>query len=213
MVTKNEVIEDVSLILYILPFIVSASYAIVLWAPIGISSVIPAEVYFIVTRDPLIFLTGFLSILLALIIEVYAADPSLRQKIMDTGNTRLQKLAIASLILAGLTAWSAAKYGSIAAILPILLDGKYTLIYPFLLLLTSFLLGSQFRVRRQVEALSKAYPMLLMIIAPMVPLAGSLIGIRLDVSILLSLLVFFSGLVKATYDKRKFKTDESDTGQ
>jgi len=137
--------EDISTLLYLVPFLASGIYGIVLWVQAGISAVLPSSVYLTVTRDPILFIIGSLSIMLGVMIEVNSTDPSTRQaKLASLGST-LQSMAIASLILVIVAAFYANGFLDVSGAATDFIIGRYGLVFPAMLVLLSYLLTAQFR--------------------------------------------------------------------
>jgi hypothetical protein len=131
--------EDVSAILFIVPFIVSGVYALYLWFSGGISSTLPTTVYLTVTRDPLVFAIGSLSVFAGLIVEVKGVDPANRRVSLQETASLIQKLAVASFVLAVLAAWYANGFTDLVGAVGDFLVGRFSLAFPVLLVLLSYL--------------------------------------------------------------------------
>ena len=137
--------EDYATILYMVPFLVSGVYGLVLWLQAGISPLLPSSVYLLVTRDPYVFAAGSLSIMLGLILEVRGTEePARRAKLSSLGNT-LQSIAVASLVLAAIGAFYANGFIDVGGAADDFIVGRYALVFPALLVLMSYLITAQFR--------------------------------------------------------------------
>ena len=137
--------EDISTLLFLVPFVASGIYGLVLWVQIGISPFLPTTVYLTVTRDPVLFIVGSLSIMLGVMIEVNSADPSARQaKLASLGNN-LQSIAIASLVLVIISAFYANGFLDLSGTATDFIIGRYALVFPATLVLLSYLLTARFR--------------------------------------------------------------------
>ena len=182
--------EDFSTILYLVPFIASGVYGLVLWVQNGISLTLPTSVYLTVTRDPYLFMLGSLSIMLGIIIEVNGTDSGARTaKLVSLGNT-LQSIAAASLILVLLSAWYANGFTDLTGMATDFIVGRYGLVFPAVLVLLSYFLSAQFNL------VSLANRKVLAIVAMLlVPVSLYEIGKR-DVfaGLLVSLLLLLFGL-------------------
>ncbi|HEY6283979.1 MAG TPA: hypothetical protein VIW22_08660, partial [Nitrososphaerales archaeon] len=136
---------DVSTLLFLVPFVASGVYGHVLWVQSGISPFLPTSVYLTVTRDPVLFIVGSLSIMLGVMIEVNSADPSVRQaKLASLGNY-LQSMAIASLVLVIISAFYANGFLDLSGAATDFIVGRYALVFPAMLVLLSYLLTARFR--------------------------------------------------------------------
>jgi hypothetical protein len=137
--------EDVSTLLFLVPFLAAGIYGLVLWVQAGISAVLPTSVYLTVTRDPILFIIGSLSIMLGVMIEVNSADPSTRQaKLASLGNN-LQSIAIASLVLVVISALYANGFLDVSGAATDFIIGRYGLVFPAVLVLLSYLLTARFK--------------------------------------------------------------------
>jgi hypothetical protein len=138
--------DDLSTLLYLVPFLGAFGYAIALWVQNGASALLPTSVYLTVTRDPILFILGSLAILLGVMIEVNSTEPAGRQaKIASLGGT-LQTIAIASIILALLSAWYANGFTDIGGTASDFIVGRYGLVFPAMMVLFSYLLTIRFKV-------------------------------------------------------------------
>jgi len=194
--------EDFSTILYLVPFIASGVYGLVLWVQNGISLTLPTSVYLTVTRDPYLFMLGSLSIMLGIIIEVNGTVSGTRPaKLVSLGNT-LQSIAAASLILVLLSAWYANGFTDLTGMATDFIVGRYGLVFPAVLVLLSYFLSAQFNL------VSLANRKVLAIVAMLlVPVSLYEIGKR-DVfaGLLVSLLLLLFGLGAYLVPEKKAPT-------
>jgi hypothetical protein len=137
--------EDLSTLLYLVPFLASGIYGIVLWVQAGISVVLPSSVYLTVTRDPILFIIGSLSIMLGVMIEVSSSDPAKRRDTLSSLGGTLQSIAIASLILVLISAFYANGFLDVSGAATDFIIGRYGLVFPAILVLLSYLLTAQFK--------------------------------------------------------------------
>ncbi len=139
--------DDASVFLYLVPFIASGVYGLYLWVASGVSAILPTSVYLSVTRDPYIFLVGSFAVLLGAIIEVNSAAPSERSSRLSSVGGTLQTVALASLVLALLAAWYANGFLDISGMATDFIIGRFSLVFPALLVLLSYLLTAQFNLK------------------------------------------------------------------
>src|SRR5712692_4502180 len=127
---RREAYEDVSFLLLYLPFVAAAVFAIYLWAGEGFSSFLPEQVYLGVTRNPDLFLLGILSVLASTVMEASTQERTKRGERVIAMSRRLQKLAVASFILAILAAWYTNGFsaGGLSGAGVELFSGRYTLV-------------------------------------------------------------------------------------
>jgi len=139
--------EDISTLLYLVPILVPVVYALVLWAQSGISATLPSSVYLSVTRDPIVFMVASLAVLLGVIIEVDGTEPKARPaKLAALGGT-LQWLAVASLVVVGISALYANGFIDVSGAATDFIVGRYGLVFPAGLVLLSYLITIQFSFR------------------------------------------------------------------
>ena len=120
-------------------------YAIGLWAETGLSALLPTTVYLGVTRDPDLFILASLAVLLGVMIEVNGTEAPLRQaKLTSLGGT-MQSIAIASLVVALLSAWYANGFVDLVGSATDFMVGRYGLVFPAMMILLSYLLTARFR--------------------------------------------------------------------
>ena len=131
--------EDVSTILFLVPFIASGVYALYLWFRSGISAILPSTVYLTVTRDPVVFIAGSLAVFLGLMMDVAGVEPGERRARLQSSSVLVQKLAAASLVLALLTAWYANGFTNLSGTVGDFLVGRFSLAFPVMLVLLSYL--------------------------------------------------------------------------
>ena len=138
--------DDVSVLLYSVPFIASGVYALYLWAVGGISSVLPESVYLTVTRDPILFLAGTFSVMLGVVLEVSSTAPAGRPTKLGSIRSTLQTIAAASFILALVCALYANGFSNISGTSKDFLTGRFSLIFPLVMLLFSYLINARFNL-------------------------------------------------------------------
>lgn len=137
--------DDASALLYLLPFVASGVYGLVLWVQSGVSAVLPSAVYLTVTRDPILFAVGTVSVLLGVILEVRSADPAGRQAKLNALSSTLQSIAAASLVLVLASAVYANGFDLAGAATDFIV-GRYGLVFPVMLVLFSYLVTAQFKL-------------------------------------------------------------------
>lgn len=136
---RTEVYDDVSTVLFLVPFLVSGVYALYLWAGSGISTLLPTSVYLTVTRDPTVFLLGSFAVMGGLFVSVWVTErPKRRDKLASLSGT-LQKIAVASFVLALVSVFYATGF-SISDSVTDFLVGRYSLVFPAMLVVLSYLI-------------------------------------------------------------------------
>ena len=138
--------EDLSTLLYLVPFLGAFGYAIALWVQSGASALLPTQVYLTVTRDPTLFIVGSLAILLGVMIEVNSTEAAGRpSKLLSLGET-LQSIAVASLVIVILSAWYANGFTNLGGAATDFIVGRYGLVFPAMMVLFSYLLTIKVRL-------------------------------------------------------------------
>jgi hypothetical protein len=130
---------DIALFLYAAPFIINFVYALYLWLGVGFSSFLPSYVYIEVAQSPYVFLAGFAAVSLAAVLDFNVEAPETRKSSLLTLSKRLQAIALVSIVLAVIAAWYSAGF-DVGNGLFNLLDGRYPLVFPALLVLLSYLI-------------------------------------------------------------------------
>jgi len=130
---------DVALLLYAAPFILNFVYALYLWFGAGISAVLPQLVFLEVSQSPYIFLAGFAAVALASVIDFNAEAPNAKKSATVALSKRLQIIALVSVVLAFFAAWYSAG-GDLGTGVLNMVDGRYPLVFPALLVFFSFVI-------------------------------------------------------------------------
>ncbi len=130
---------DLAFLLYATPFILNFAYALYLWAGVGISAILPQLVFLQVTQSSYVFLLGFAAVVLGAVLDYNAAAPERRRSALLSLSKRLQGIAVLSIVLALIAAWYAAGF-DVGGTFFNLLDGRYPLVFPALLVFLSFVI-------------------------------------------------------------------------
>ncbi len=131
--------QDLPFVLFLVPFAVSAIYAIYLWVQTGLSATLPSSVFLSVTENPYVFLVGFLAVIVGATLDINSAGPADRRAKLIEESSTLQKLAVLALALGLICAWYSAGFDFGTAATNVL-TGRYVVVFPALLILFSFLL-------------------------------------------------------------------------
>jgi hypothetical protein len=151
MMSSKERIQDVTFLLFLVPFALSAVYAIYLWVEAGISATLPQTVFLQVTENPYVFLAGFAAVMLAAILDINSVDLQERRRKLTQESNRLQFLAVSALVLGALCAWYAAGF-DVGGGASNMLSGRYAVIFPVLLIAVSFLMLPSVNLNRSSTA-------------------------------------------------------------
>ena len=133
--------EDISTVLFLVPFIVSGVYGIYLWVTLGISLVFPPSAYLQVTRDPYVFLIGILAVLGGVLLDLSGVEPQNRRERLSWTSNYLQKTAAACFVLSLLVAWYANGFIDIVGTAQDFVVGRYSLVFPAMVFLFSYLVN------------------------------------------------------------------------
>jgi len=131
--------SDIAMFLYAAPFIVNFVWALYLWAGSGLTSILPQLVFLEVTQNPYVFLAGFGAVALAALMDFNTETPDKRKASLSALSKRLQAIAVLSTVLALIAAWYAAGF-DLGTTLFNLLDARYPLVFPALLVFLSFVI-------------------------------------------------------------------------
>jgi hypothetical protein len=121
-----------------------------------------------VTKDPVIFLVGFSVICIALLLETQTSPKNMRAEKIEQNISRMRLLALLSLALSIITAWSATGYSSnFINLLSIYTEGMYAMIYPALLLGFSFLIHPSLKLGLKTSNIVyEVVPLILFLLSP-----------------------------------------------
>jgi hypothetical protein len=137
---------DIALFLYAAPFILNFVWALYLWSGTGLSRTLPQLVFLEVTQNPYLFLAGFAAVALAAVIDFNSEPLERKKSALSTLSKRLQAIAFLSVALALVSAWYAANF-SLGGTFFNLLDGRYPLVFPALLVFLSFIILPSVRLQ------------------------------------------------------------------
>ncbi|HEY4673667.1 MAG TPA: hypothetical protein VIH03_05835 [Nitrososphaerales archaeon] len=170
MESKSSGIEDASFILFLLPIAVSGIYAI--YSAIT-SSAFKVDNYIAVTGNPIIFIIAIVSICAALLLEIYYSPADMRSKKVSENARRMQRLAIATLVLTVLATLVALGAAPLPIILGTFLAGRFPILFAALLVFLSFLIVVPFKFQMDKNAATNALSIILLILSPIAYFVGS----------------------------------------
>jgi FlaA1/EpsC-like NDP-sugar epimerase len=180
--------EDFATLLYMVPFIASGIYGLALWIQSGISLVLPTSVYLTVTRDPILFIIGSLSVMLGIVIELNGTTPAARHaKLASLGNT-LQSIAVTSLVLVLICALYANGFTNLGDTVTDFIVGRYGLVFPAMLVLLSYLVTAQFRLEAIANRKVMAVVALLLVPASLYEIGKRQTALGLGIALLFLLI-------------------------
>jgi hypothetical protein len=138
---------DAAALLYLVPFVATAGYGLYLWAKTGLSAILPSSVYLSVARDPYVFIVGSFAVMAGVVLDIMSAEPGSRLAQARSTATILQSIAAASLVLAFLGAWYSNGFLHLTATFTDFIVSRYTVIFPAVLVLLSYLITLQYNVK------------------------------------------------------------------
>lgn len=196
--------EDLSTLLYLVPFVGGVVYALALWVQSGASFFLPTTAYLTVTRDPTLFMIGSLAVLLGLMIEVNSTEPARRSvKLAYLGGT-LQSIAMGSLAIVLLSAWYANGFIDLTGAATDVIVGRYGLVFPAVMVLLSYLLTARFRLQSLGSRQVLAVIAMLLVPASLYEIGKRQVALGLGVAFLLLL----AGLFLLLYPVRQAPAKE-----
>ena len=83
--SRASILEDLVFILYLLPIIIPIVYSLLLWPNMG------QETYLKVTREPIVFIIGIISICIAMIIDIKESETNDKLKLLRVNRERIIK--------------------------------------------------------------------------------------------------------------------------
>lgn len=143
---SSELYQDVATLLFLLPFIIPAVYALYLWPSYGLSPFLPSQVYVQITRDPYVFMAGLFSVVVGSLIEVSSFPPEERAQRIVQLSSNLQKIAVASFLLALFVSWYSNHFIDVSSTFLDFLVGRFNVLFPAFLAFYSFILVIPFNV-------------------------------------------------------------------
>ena len=181
---------DLTAILYLVPFLASGVYGLILWAQAGLSLQLPSSVYLTVTRDPYVFMVGSLSILAGIALDVKGTELAQRKaKLISLGNT-LQSIAITSLVLVLVAAFYANGFLQVGNAAADFIVGRYGLVFPAIMVLLSYLVTAQFRFSALATTKALGVVALLLVPASIYEIGERNVTVGLGVALVLLILGF-----------------------
>jgi len=137
---------DIALFLYAAPFILNFVWALYLWSGTGLSRTLPQLVFLEVTQNPYLFFFGFAAVTFGALIDFNSEPPERRKSALSVLSRRLQAIAVLSIVLSFISAWYAANF-DLGVTFFNLLDGRYPLVFPALLVFLSFVILPSVRLQ------------------------------------------------------------------
>lgn len=197
---KVENAENISFILYLVPLITSTFFALYLWISEGLSLTLPETVYLTVTKDPYIFLIGFIAICLGVLIEIYASPADSKLIRLADNSKQIQILAFICIGSVVLSVWSVSSYSfNFSRILQILIEGRYALLFPLFLIIFSFMLNPTLKFNILFTNIIKNASLFLLIASPLIFYGLWRIHVPWIILISITLITLISGTALLIY--------------
>ena len=158
----KEQLENLTIILYMVPFIVGILGWLYYFVILDTVDRNLYNVFLMVSKDPIFFLTGFIGIVLATIADAKSSNGGL-EKIME----KLDKIALTLIIIEILGAVIAVDL-NFTKLFYLFIDGKYAVIFPLSLLIYSYLIpiGKMHLSRPSIISLLRGLAIIIMIASP-----------------------------------------------
>jgi len=197
--------DDASVLLYMVPFIASGVDALYLGIAGGVSHILSPSVYLMVTRDPILFLIGTLSVILGVVLELSSTSPSGRVARLGSVSDTLQVIAAASFVLAIVCALYANGFSSVSGAATDFIEGRFSFIFPIMMVLFSYLITARFSLRS--VGTPTVFGIVAMLLVPVslyeVGRRNSLVGLVLALVLIVFGLGFFLASTRKDSDQEK----------
>lgn len=136
---KTELIEDLTFLLYLGPFIICGLWGLFLTFSSGFSS---TQIYLLITKDPTVFLIGFGTVLSAALVEINLGSNEESFVRSRRSARNLQRIALASIVLSVISVAGAASLsGDLGAAGGLLVQGRFAFVFPLLVYVSSVVLS------------------------------------------------------------------------
>jgi len=165
---KMESAENLSFLLYLMPIVMTAGYTLVLWASKGLTLNIPLDVYLSITKNPYLFLVGLTSVSLAVLVDVYGSSKEKRYSKLQENHRQIQILATICLISVVFCLWNVIGFSINSKFIQILLEGKYSLLFPLLLFIQSLLINPNLETKIKPKSLIENLSIILILGSPII---------------------------------------------
>ncbi len=177
---------DMSVVAFMLPYLITAAYGIYVYIAVGSSSVQDKNVvaFLTITKNPYLFILGSALTLLAVVLFVTAFEGGKRTGSMETASRILAFLGVSSTVSTYMVA--AYSSGGLVEAVGLMTEGRFASIYPLILFSTSFLLRLEFPA-----SFSETFMRWLIPILPLVAVPLYYILVRYQG---LSITTFFTGI-------------------
>ena len=83
---RISILEDLVFILYLVPIMMPILYSLILWPTMG------SETYLKVTREPIVFIIGVISICIAIFIDIKESETNDKLNLLRINRKRIIKL-------------------------------------------------------------------------------------------------------------------------
>ncbi len=167
---SKDLAEDGAFFLYLGPLIAAIAYAAYEWYTLDRTSYsMPQLAYLIVSKSQYLFLLSVVLVCLGIIVDVRGANRPERESVVSANSTRLQILGISTLVISFAAALSVVGYFDVATAFANFLNGRYALIFGFLMLGTSIILSPRQLLGRSTRgSFGEVIGLLLMAASPVV---------------------------------------------
>jgi len=165
---KMESAENLSFLLYLMPIVMTTAYTLVLWASKGLTLNIPLDIYLSITKNPYLFLLGLTSVSLAVLVDVYGSSKEKRYSKLQENHRQIQILATICLISVVFCLWNVIGFSINSKFIQILLEGKYSLLFPLSLFIQSLLINPSLETKIKPKSLIENFSIILIVGSPII---------------------------------------------
>ena len=190
--SRASILEDLVFILYLLPIIIPIVYSLLLWPNMG------QETYLKVTREPIVFIIGIISICIAILIDVKESETNDKLKLLRVNRKRIIKLFYSTIILSIIIAWISTGYQkNLITLIIFWTKGKFAVIYPLFLYLAYISISPSLKVNKlELLKLQEFIAPSLMLISPIIlTILVRNIGISFSTSMILTTIIMMIGII------------------
>ena len=190
--SRASILEDLVFILYLLPIIIPIVYSLLLWPNMG------QETYLKVTREPIVFIIGIISICIAMLIDIKESETNDKLKLLRVNRERIIKLFYSTIILIIIISWISTGYQkNLITLIIFWTKGKFAVIYPLFLYLAYISVSPSLKVNKlELLKLQEFIAPSLMLISPIIlTILVRNIGISFFTSMILTTIIMIIGII------------------
>ncbi len=198
---RVDLTEDGVFFLYLSPFIISGLHGLIIWVREGITVQPSLTLFLTVTKDPLTFVLGVMTLGAAVVLDVHSAQRENRRITLRVNSRRLQLVAVISLLTSIVFAWVASGYTTnLFRAFTVFLSGRYSIVFPLTLFAFSVFLSIPADLTAGGgKAFVQGAGLALLLISPLALFALSRLHYSVSNALAVSLAMFAAGLTVTLY--------------